>query len=155
MSLKKIHYEQTPPVGANAGDIFIDSDNRELRVHDGVDFKSPRQGQATLTGRGTVTQITSTETGVTLNRSSGSITTFALDAAAAAEDGPFTVTNSEVAATDSVVVCVGSYAGAGNPLPWVSAVGAGTFAVTISNLHASAALDALIVINFAVIKSVT
>lgn len=149
-----IHYAQTPPVGANAGDIFIDSDDRAIRVHDGVDFKTARAAQVTLSGRGTVTQITSTETGVTVNASSGTITTFALDGAAAAEDGPFTVTNNEVAANDTVVVSIKSYGGGGTPIPWVSAVGAGSFAITITNVHASAALDALIVLNFAVIKSV-
>lgn len=101
---------------------------------------------------GAVTQITTIATGVTLNKVTGQITTVAATTAAAAED-TFTVTNSAVAATD-VVLMGTTYAGAGTPLVFCKKVAAGSFDVTISNLHASAALDALLVINFAVIKGV-
>jgi len=104
-----------------------------------------------ITGSGgAVTQITSAATGVTLSKPTGRITTFALTTAAAAEE-VFVVTNTLVAATDVVVVST-TYAGAGTPLVAVRAVAAGSFTVVITNLHASAALDALMILNFAVIK---
>lgn len=100
---------------------------------------------------GTVTQATSITTGVTLNTHSGQITTVSSTLAAAAE-ATFTVTNSTVSATDVVIAHLGSTSSAGTPLVVVSAVAAGSFDVTIANLHASAALDNTMVINFVVIK---
>ena len=64
------------------------------------------------------------------------------------------MTNSAVAATDTVVLSIKSGAVA-TPLAWVSAVAAGSFNITISNLHASTAETGALVINFAVIKAAT
>ena len=106
-----------------------------------------------VTGQGgAVTQITSAATGVTLNAPCGQITTVALTTAAAAEE-EFTVTNDQVAATDVVVLST-TYAGAGTPMVSVKGVAAGSFKVVITNVHAANALNALAVINFAVIKAV-
>lgn len=113
----------------------------------------PDAGIGYATGHGAaVTQITSAATGVTINALCGQITTVALTTAAAAEE-VFTVTNSKIAATD-VIALTTTYAGAGTPILSVKGVAAGSFVVVISNVHASAALDALMVLNFAVIKSV-
>ncbi len=71
----------------------------------------------------------------------------------AGSEESFTVTNTQVAATDIVAICIKSYGGAGVPLPFVSAVGTGSFIITITNLHATNALDAAIVINFTVLKA--
>lgn len=106
-------------------------------------------GYATGDG-GAVTQLTDITTGVTLNKACGRVTTVASTLAAAAE-ATFTVTNSTVAATDTVVLST-TYAGAGTPLIYCSKVAAGSFNITITNLHASSALDAVLVINFTVIK---
>lgn len=115
--------------------------------------KSGGGGLGFATGAGgAVTQITSSSTGVTLNKPCGQITTVALTTAAAGEE-QFTVTNSKVDANDVVVVST-TYAGGGTPMVSVKGVGAGSFVITITNLHASAAFDAVMVINFAVIKSV-
>lgn len=100
---------------------------------------------------GAVTQITSASTGVTLNQKAGQITTVALTTAAGAEER-FTVTNSFVAATD-VVVLSSTYNGAGTPAFAVTNVTAGAFDIVITNLHAANAFNALMVINFVVIKS--
>lgn len=108
-------------------------------------------GYATGAG-GAVTQITSASTGVTLSKPCGQITTVALTTAAAAEEA-FTVTNTLVAATD-VVVLTTTYAGAGTPIVYCKKVAAGSFDIGITNVHAANALDALMVINFAVIKAV-
>lgn len=101
---------------------------------------------------GAVTQGTNASTGVTLSKPCGQITTVALTTAAAAEEA-FVVTNTLVDANDVIAVST-TYAGGGKPVVFVTNVGAGVFTVNISNVHASAALDAVLVINFAVIKSV-
>lgn len=115
---------------------------------------SPTTGIGYATGAGgTVTQATSASTGVTLSKPCGQIVTVALTTAAAAEE-TFTVTNTLVDANDVVAVST-TYDGAGTPFVSVRAVAAGSFKIVISNLHASAALDAALTINFTVIKSVT
>ena len=98
---------------------------------------------------GAVTQATSKSTGVTLNQPCGQITTDDASLAGAAEVS-FTVTNSEVAATDVVSVCVQSGASTGTYIASVSAVAAGSFDVTLSNVGTTAG-EAL-VLNFVVIK---
>lgn len=101
---------------------------------------------------GAVTQITSAATGVTINKDCGQITTVALTTAAAAEE-QFTVTNSQVEATD-VPVLATTYAGAGTPMLSPTKVVAGAFDIVITNAHASAAFNAAMVINFALVKAV-
>lgn len=108
-------------------------------------------GYATGAG-GAVTQITNSATGVTLSKPCGQITTVALTTAAAAEER-FTVTNTLVAATDVIALST-TYNGAGTPMLSVANVAAGSFDIVISNVHAANALNALMVINFAIIKAV-
>lgn len=107
-----------------------------------------------LPGRGTVTQATNHSTGVTVNATSGTITLASADLAAGAE-ATFTVTNSAVAANDTVFCCVGTNNDAtGEPFCFVSDVSAGSFDITLTNLHATtAAWNDASTINFAVIKS--
>lgn len=99
---------------------------------------------------GAVTQITSITTGVTLSKPCGQITTVASTLAAAAE-AEFVVTNTLVSASDVIVVST-TYDGGGTPIIYVRKVAAGAFTVGITNVHASAALDAVVVINFAVLN---
>lgn len=121
-------------------------------VTEGSLSTSPTIGIGYATGAGgSVTQITSSATGVTLNKICGRITTVALTTAAGADE-QFTVTNSAVAATDIVIITT-TYAGAGTILVGTAKVVAGAFDVVITNLHASNALNAVAVINFAIIKS--
>lgn len=101
---------------------------------------------------GAVTQITDATTAVTLNTPCGQITTVALTTAAAAEE-VFTLTNSRLAATD-VLVTSTTYAGAGVPIVYVTAMAAGSCKINITNVHAANALNAVMVINFAIIKAV-
>lgn len=110
-------------------------------------------GYATGAG-GTVTQITNRSTGVTLNKLAGAITTDATSLAAGAE-ATFTVTNSTVAIGDVIVLSARSGQTAGTSVPIVTAVAAGSFDITLTNLHASTADTGAMVINFAVIKSVS
>jgi len=99
---------------------------------------------------GAVTQETSKSTGVTINTVTGAITTDDAELAGAAEVS-FVVTNSFVAATDVPVVAVKSGASTGTYVASVSAVAAGSFTITLSNLGSTAS-EAL-VLNFAVIKA--
>ena len=64
------------------------------------------------------------------------------------------VTNSTVAATDTVIVNVVS-SSTGTPVAFVTAVAAGSFTITVSNLHASTADTTADTIRFTVIKSVS
>jgi hypothetical protein len=101
---------------------------------------------------GTVTQATSKATGVTLNTRCGQIT---LNAAELAADTAvsFTLTNSQIAATDIVIlnhVSAGTY---GAYLTQARAA-AGSASISVRNLTAGALSEA-IVIGFAVIKATT
>ena len=109
-------------------------------------------GYATGAG-GAVTQITSRTTGVTLNTICGAITTDTSSLAAAAE-ATFTVTNSAVAATDTVVVSLKTPSSTGLSIPAVTTTATGSFQITLTNLHASTADTSASVINFAIIKAV-
>ena len=103
---------------------------------------------------GAVTQATNTTTGVTLNTPTGVITMDDASLAAAAE-ATFTVTNSSVAATDTIVASIASGDTAGQHIVGVTAVASGSFKLTVTNVTASTATTAAIVINYAVIKGVS
>lgn len=101
---------------------------------------------------GTVTQLTSKATGVTLNKLCGTIT---LNSAALAATTivTFTVTNTTVGATDVVVAqhdTVGTI-GAYTIMPNTSA--AGSFKISVRN-NTAGSLSEAIVIRFAVVKAV-
>lgn len=102
------------------------------------------------TSGGAVTQATDKSTGVTLNQAAGQITTSDASLAGGAEVS-FTVTNDKVAATDVVAVSLQSGASTGTYIVSISAVAAGSFDVTLSNVGTTAG-EAL-VLNYAVIKA--
>ena len=102
---------------------------------------------------GTVTQLTSKATGVTLNTTNGQIVTFN-DALGAGAEISFAVTNDKVAATDVVIVNLASGGTTNTYLVGVEAVSAGSFRIIIHNCSASSRSEAL-TLNFAVIKAVT
>jgi len=102
---------------------------------------------------GTVTQATSRTTGVTLNKVSGVITLNSTSLAAGTQ-ATFTVTNSAVSATDTVLVNMASYS-TGLPSCWVQSVSAGSFTLTVRNNHASTADTTADTINFTVHKGVS
>ena len=108
-------------------------------------------GYSTGTG-GAVTQITSKSTGVTLNKRCGQITMNNASLSAAAEVS-FTLTNSVIAATDVVMICIGSGATAGAYNVQCDAVAAGSCRISIGNMS-SGSLGEAIVLNFVVIKGV-
>jgi hypothetical protein len=116
---------------------------------------SPSAGIGYATGAGgTVTQITSRTTGVTLSKLSGTITTDTTSLAALAA-ATFTVTNTTVAIGDVIVVSQRSGATNVKTDVRVTAVAAGSFNITIHNIDASTAEIGAIIINFVVIKAVS
>lgn len=114
-------------------------------------YRRQSDGALVTQGQGSVTQATSITTGVTCSALSGAITTVSQTVAAGAE-AEFTVTNTLVAATDVVVACIKTHTSAGTFAVDVSAVAAGSFKLRLTNLHASAAGDNVLVINFLVHK---
>lgn len=102
-------------------------------------------------GGGTKT-ATAVAGAVTLNKSSGVITSEALTTAAAATY-TLTITNNLVAAGDIPFASV-SFGTNTTGLPEVSSVtaGAGTLVVVVRNAHASAALNGTIKVSFANLK---
>jgi hypothetical protein len=109
-------------------------------------------GVPVVQGQTAVTQITSISTGVTCSAYSGVITTVS-QTVAAGSNAEFTVTNTKVAATDNVVVNIKTHTSAGSFIAAVSAVAAGSFKIRLCNLHASAAGDNVLVLNFTVVKA--
>lgn len=97
---------------------------------------------------GAVTQITSRTTGVTLNKVSGAITL--VSAAGSTSWQSFTVTNSAVAATDTVIV--NQKSGTDLYMIHVTAVGAGSFRISYATTGGTTTEQP--VFNFAVIKAV-
>ena len=103
---------------------------------------------------GTVTQLTSKSTPVTLNTPTGRVTTFNDSLAAGAQIG-FSINNSLVALTDTVVLTfAGTLASVNANYSVRCAVGTGTIFVTLKNESAGALLES-VPINFAIIKGVT
>jgi hypothetical protein len=97
---------------------------------------------------GTVTQLTSRTTGVTINKIAGAITLFS--AAGTSSYTTFTVTNSTVAATD--VIIVNQKSGTDKYEAFVTNVSAGSFNITFSDTSGTTTEQP--VFNFAVIKAV-
>ena len=105
----------------------------------------------TAAAQGTVTQLTSKSTAVTLNKSAGRIT---MNAAALANGVAvsFTLTNSLISANDVLVLCVSGGAVA-DPVAYtvyISSLAAGSAVVTLRNLSATSQSEA-VVINFALL----
>lgn len=96
-----------------------------------------------------VTQATSRATGVTINAPAGAITMNAASLAAGAE-ATFTVTNSFVTARSVPVIALASGQTADTSVVNVTAVAAGSFNITVTNLNAATADTGAGVINFIV-----
>ena len=105
----------------------------------------------TAAGQGTVTQVTSKSTGVTLNKSAGRIT-MAADALANGVAVSFTLTNSFISTNDVLILCVSAGAVL-DPVAYTvytSSLAAGSAVVTLRNLSATSRSEA-VVVNFALI----
>jgi hypothetical protein len=110
-------------------------------------------GPIATTEVGAVTQLTNISTGVTLNAASGIITTVSSTLAALlAATAIFVVTNDRVEAGDTVVLSCAT-AGTGSPVALATNVAAGSFEVCLSNGDPADALNAVVTINFVVLKT--
>lgn len=133
-----------------------------LAFKDGGDiekFRLDSSGNLVVTGSGglgygtgsggAVTQTTSRTTGVTLNKTNGAITL--VSAAGSATVQSFTVTNSTVAATDTIII--NQKSGTDLYEIHITAVAAGSFRVSFKTTGGTTTEQP--VFNFAVIKAVT
>lgn len=166
--------ENTAESGSNAGSNFIINRYTDAGAYNGTPVLINRStglttleslavsGNALVTGSGglgygtgsggTVTQLTSKSTGVTLNTTNGLIT---LNGAALANNTTvsFTVTNSKFASSDAIFVnVVGGTAGA--YLVWAGGGTSGSFPVYVRNISGSSLSEAFAV-TFVIIKAVT
>lgn len=127
-----------------------------LRNYDPLAATAPfRAGN--FVGGSTVTQATNRSTGVTINATSGTITTDTTSLAAGAS-AEFTVTNSTVAADDVIIVSqrsgsslVAGVAGVTDIV--VVTVAAGSFILSVANGSTTTADTGAIIINFLVLKA--
>jgi hypothetical protein len=127
---KKLGYDENGTLLHNEGSIALDNGTKT----------------ATATGTG----ATGT---ATLNKGSGKITTGALTTAAAATH-VLTLTNSKIAAADQVYASVGKGTATTGTLTVADVLpAAGSVAITIQNIHASAAVNGTLVVSFMVIKA--
>ena len=104
----------------------------------------------TAAAQGTVTQLTSKSTAVTLNKSAGVIT---MNNASllTATNVTFTLNNSFISANDTVILTIsGGQATPGSYNVFANALAAGTVSITLRNISGGTLSEA-IVINFALI----
>jgi hypothetical protein len=104
----------------------------------------------TTAAQGTVTQLTSKSTAVTLNKSAGQITmnNAALTGATAVS---FTLNNSYISANDILILNVGSGGTAVAYTVYTSSISAGSAVITLRNMTAATSLSEAVVLNFAII----
>lgn len=104
----------------------------------------------TAAAQGTVTQLTSKSTAVTLNKSAGSIT-MNNASLATATNATFTFNNSLISANDTVILTIaGGQATAGSYNVFANALAAGSVSISLRNISGGSLSEA-IVINFAII----
>lgn len=107
----------------------------------------------TAAAQGTVTQLTSKSTAVTLNKPAGVIT---MNNAAlnTATNATFTLNNSFISPNDTVILTIsGGQATPGSYNVFANALGAGSVSITLRNISGGPLSEA-VVINFAIIHCV-
>jgi len=118
-----------------------------------LSFKATEDIGFTAGNGGTVTQLTSRTTGVTLNAPSGQITLVA-GSISGLSSQEFTLTNSFIAATDVVLVTFGSGLTSAQYDVTVTETSAGSCKISVHNVNNSATPTDTPVLNFAVFKGV-
>lgn len=117
---------------------------------DGADtLLSDNQLGYTAAAQGTVTQLTSKSTAVTLNKSAGQIT-MNNASLAGTTNVTFTLNNNLISANDIVILNIAAGATAGSYNCWVSGLSAGAVTITVRNISGGSLSEA-VVINFALI----
>jgi hypothetical protein len=133
--------------GTNRYNFYANGTAANVFSGDVTIFGAGGLGYSTGSG-GAVTQATSRTTGVTLNKTNGAITL--VSAAGLATYQSFTVTNSTVAATDTIIL--NQKSGTDKYILLVTAVAAGSFQITFATTGGTTTEQP--VFNFAVIKAV-
>lgn len=90
--------------------------------------------------KSTITQGTSTTTGVSINSPAGFIYTFTTGTIATSGSAAFTVTNSVVSAESIVFTSIANYTGSATPQARITSVTQGSFGIKITNLDATNAI---------------
>ena len=104
----------------------------------------------TAAAQGTVTQLTSKSTAVTLNTSAGRIT-MNNASLATATNATFTLNNSTIGANDAVILTIsGGQTTPGSYNVFANSLAAGSVSITLRNISGGSLSEA-IVINFAII----
>lgn len=114
-----------------------------------VDGVSLKDGKVVIS-KGTVTQLTSITTGVTLNKPSGVITTVSTTVAAGS-NASFTVTNSFCQSNSVVLLTVDDSATAGLAKLNVQSVANGSFVINVTNIHSANAFNNILKIHFLIV----
>jgi hypothetical protein len=99
--------------------------------------------------QGTVTQLTSKSTAVTLNKSSGRIT-LNNEALAGNTAVSFTLNNTSISTNDTIIVCISGGATAAAYTTYISSLASGSAVVTLRNLTGGS-LGEAVILNYAVI----
>jgi hypothetical protein len=98
--------------------------------------------------KGTVTQLTSSTTPVTVNVQSGNVVTVS-QTLAAQTSAVFVVNDSTITANSVVVANISNYSGTtGLPVAYVTSVGLGVFSIVVSNHHTTAALNGTLTVAY-------
>jgi len=141
----------TKPIGVAYSDQDISgADSINAALISGADIYATEELGYTAAAQGTVTQLTSKSTGVTLNNSAGQIT-MNNAALAATTNVSFTLTNSTISAKDVIIVNVaGGVASNETYNCWVSGHSAGSCTFVLRNISGGSLSEA-VVLNFAVI----
>jgi hypothetical protein len=136
------------PAGTGRWNLYMNGTAPNWFSGDVLVFGAGGLGYTTGSG-GTVTQGTSRTAGVTINKTNGAITLFS--AAGSATYQTFTVTNSTVVATDTIII--NQKSGTDKYITMITNVAAGSFQVTYATTGGTTTEQP--VFNFAVIKAVT
>ncbi len=104
---------------------------------------------STIIAKGTVTQLTSITTGITLNKAAGVITTVS-STLAAGTNAAFTVSNSLVTANSVILLTVDDSATAGIAKLNVQEVTSGSFRINVTNIHGTNAFNNTLNIHYIV-----
>ncbi len=98
--------------------------------------------------KSTVTQVTTINTAVTINKRAGVITTMIASVGSELTTS-FTVNNNTCSSDSIVIANIQDYAGsAGNPSVYVNTVATGSFVITIVNASSAASLNGTLGISF-------
>ena len=135
---------------SNSKAIGVAYEDQDIRGADVI--YSDRELGYTANAQGTVTQATDKSTAVTLNKSAGRITMNAASLGATTNVS-FTLNNSFISASDTLILTISGGATIGAYNCWVNSLSAGSASITLRNTTGGALAEAVI-INFALIHCI-